>query len=177
MSQAAAISASISPSVATTYTTDSGSAVPAANILNILGDDTTANDNDGIRTTGAGNTVTVQLTNRCQGTGSTVGAVTADLVTLSLGATPGTYTLEARVAGFNAATPASAGYSLFATVRTTGAAAVLVGTPDKIVNEEAALAACDATVVVSGNTAIIRVTGTAGLTVSWNTAALYTLST
>ncbi len=41
--------------VATTYTTDSGSATPAVNILNVLG-------SGSITTTGAGNTVTTQLT-------------------------------------------------------------------------------------------------------------------
>jgi len=40
------------PSVATTYVTDSGNAVPAANILNVIG-------GAGCSTTGSGNTVTV----------------------------------------------------------------------------------------------------------------------
>lgn len=44
----------VPPVVATTYTTDSGNAVPAANILNVLGDPT------GITTTsGSGNTILI----------------------------------------------------------------------------------------------------------------------
>lgn len=54
----------IPPNIPTTFTTDSGSATPAANILNVLGDDTIANDTDGLTTSAAGNTVTVLLTNR-----------------------------------------------------------------------------------------------------------------
>jgi fibronectin-binding autotransporter adhesin len=49
------ITLSAGATVATTYTTDSGSATPAANILNVLG-------SGSITTTGAGNTVTTQLT-------------------------------------------------------------------------------------------------------------------
>lgn len=45
----------VPPSVATTYHTDSGDAIPAANILNIYG-------GTGAATTGAGNTVTVNVT-------------------------------------------------------------------------------------------------------------------
>ncbi len=47
-------SGSLPPTLATTYHTDSGNAVPAANILNILG-------GTGIDTSGAGNTVTISL--------------------------------------------------------------------------------------------------------------------
>lgn len=161
------------PAVPTTFQADSGNATPAANILNILGDDTTANNQNGISTSGAGDTVTILLTNRLEGSGSTVGAVTDDLITFALGATPGTFTIEVNVAGFESTTPAGCGYSIFGTVRTDGAAATLVGTPDKIVNEEAALTGCDCTIVVSGNNAIVRATGTAGLTVSWEAVGYY----
>lgn len=165
---------SLPPTVATTYTADDATiATPAANNLNVFSNDTTANNANGIQSTASGSTVFYQLTNRLQGTGSTVGAVTTDLVTFSLGSTPATYVIEANFSGFESTTPAGAGYSLFGTVRTTGAAASLVGTPDKINNEDAALTSCNADIVVSGNNLILRVTGTTGLTVNWSTVGYY----
>jgi len=165
---------SLPPSVPLSFTTDSGIATPVANNLNILADDTTNNNANGLTTSGAGNTVTVLLTNRLQGTGSTVDAATSDIITFSLGATPGTYAFEVRVAGFESTTPAGVGYSLFGTVRTTGAAGTVAGTVDRINNEEAALVLANATIVASGNNAVVQVTGVAGFTISWSVVGLYT---
>ena len=109
------------------------------------------------------------------GTGSTIGAVTSDIVTIPLGATPGTLTFDARISGFDAAGPLGTGYILNGAVRTTGAAAVLM--PGQALNEFEENATIDpATVdlVVSGNSAIIRVTGVAGLTINWTVTGLYT---
>lgn len=167
----------VPPSVATTYVTDVNSpAIPAANILNVLGNDTTINNANGIQTDGSSgsNTLTIQLTNRLQGTTTTVGAVNGNTVTFALGATPGTYAIEARIAGFESTTPAGVGYSLFGSVRTDGATATIVGTVDRINNEEAALVAASATMVASGNNLIIQVLGVVGLTINWSTVALYT---
>jgi hypothetical protein len=52
MSQAGSFGISNTPSVATTYVTNSGNATPAANILNVLG-------TNGISTSGSGNTITI----------------------------------------------------------------------------------------------------------------------
>lgn len=108
------------------------------------------------------------------GMAQTIGAVTADVITLPLGATPGTYALEGRIAGFESTTPAGAGFQVFATVRTDGATATLVGIPDIVSNTEAAINAALADVVVSGNNAIIRVTGVALLTIDWSSDLEYT---
>lgn len=54
MSQGGALSATSSPSVAVQYNADTGSATPAANILNLVG-------GTGLSTTAAGNTVTFDL--------------------------------------------------------------------------------------------------------------------
>lgn len=105
---------------------------------------------------------------------TTVGAVTADPIVINLGSVAGTYCIEARIAAFNAATPAGGSYQLFGGVRTTGAAGVLIGQPDLVVNEEAALVPCVVDLVVVGNTAIIRVTGVALLTIDWSATAFYT---
>ncbi len=173
------VSGPVPPAVATSYVTQNGTAVPAANILIVNAFDSTEDNSNGLITkggvvgTGTANEVDVVITNRLQGTGSTIGAVTADLVTFSLGATPATYVIEANFCAFESTTPAGAGYSLFGTVRTTGAAASLVGTPDKINNENTALIPSTADIVVSGNNVILRVTGTALLTVNWAVVGYY----
>lgn len=63
--------------VATTYTTDAGNAVPAAGVLNILG-------NHGINTAGAGNTVTIEINNAIT-LGDLVPLLAVDAITLTTG--------------------------------------------------------------------------------------------
>ncbi len=157
----------VPPTVATQYTENTGIAVPSANNLNVLG-------GVSVITTGSGSTITIDVRNFIAGIATTVGAVTADAITLALGATPSTYSIDVRTAAFESVTPSGAGYNLFATVRTDGVTASLVGTPDKIINEDAALVTGDVNVVVSGNNAILRVLGVAGLTINWRAVGLYT---
>lgn len=107
------------------------------------------------------------------GAGQTVGAVTVDLITLSLGATPTTKMTEVKIAAFESTTPAGCGYNLMGAARTTGAAASLIGTPDKYVAEGAALVGADVAYVVAANTLIVRATGVAGLTINWKAVLQY----
>lgn len=109
----------------------------------------------------------VQSNGAASGTATTVGAVTADVITFSMGVTPLVREFDVIVAGFEGVTPAGAGYAVIGAVRTDGVTATLVGTPDVISNEEAALVLAHATIVVSGNNAVVQVTGVAGLTINW----------
>lgn len=99
-------------------------------------------------------------------TALTVGATTADLMTVSLGATPATYQFEARVKAFEPTTPAGAGYNIYGTFTTDGVTATLVGDQD-VFNEDPALSAADAYFIASGNNAILQVLGVALLTIEW----------
>lgn len=179
MSQAGIINTSsgpVPPTVATSYVTDVNSpAIPAANVLNVLGNDVTENNDNGIRTDGSSgsNTLTIQITNRLQGTTTTIGAVTGDIVTFSP-VTTGTYAIEARVSAYNTTSLLGAGYSAFGAVRFDGVASNLCGTTDVIDNEEGAMSSCDLDIVVSGANIIIRSTGYAAQTIKWNAVALYT---
>lgn len=167
---------SLPPSVPTSFVTDINSpSVPSANLENVFGGFVATDNANGIQTDGSSgsNTLTIELTNRLGGSGTTVGATTADLVIFSLGSTAATYVIDANFCGFNASTPAGAGYSIFGCVRTDAVTAFLVDIPDKINNEDAALVPCNADLVVSGNNAILRVTGVAGLTVNWAVVATY----
>lgn len=99
-------------------------------------------------------------------TATTVGATTQDIITIPLGATPGTFQFEARVKAYEATTPAGAGYNLYGTFTTDGANATLVGY-QPIFNEDSALTAADAYFIASGNNAVLQVLGVAALTINW----------
>lgn len=94
--------------------------------------------------------------------------------TFALGATPGVYNFDIQIVGFDVTDTEGVGYFISGSVRTTGAAASLVGTPDKIINEVVGVTtAADASLIVSGNNAIVQVTGIAGKTFNWKALSQY----
>lgn len=169
------------PEVPTQFTADDATiAVPVANNLNVLSRDTSENNPNGIQTTADPNgsdNLYVELTNRLQGTGTTVGATTADLVTFDMGAAPATYFFYFDVAAFNSSVPSSAGFSTYTTLRTNGATATIIDDTDSINHRNFQLALANVMMAVSGNNAIFRVKGVAGLTVNWSVVGLYVRAT
>lgn len=179
----------IPPNIPTSFVTDVNSpAVPAANILDVFGGTTTANNSNGVRTDGSSgsNVLTVQLTNRATGSATTTGAASTNLITLALGATPGVYTFDITIAGFaktGVGTPLGCGFTIVGAVRTDGAAATLI--PTQVVDhfEEGALGTpsqVTAVLAVSGNNAVVTVTGksdgAAGFVIDWVGTLLYTFA-
>lgn len=169
------------PAVPTSFVTNDGTAVPVANTLNVLARDTQADNDNGIQTSASGNTVYVELTNRVQTGASTVGAGNTDITLVDFSIAPfsggaGTYTFEFRVAAYESSNPAGAVYKIYGGVLSDGTTPTLIGTPDKILMEDAALVGSDANLVVSGNELVLRVTGLAGLTIQWDTVGNYTRS-
>lgn len=165
----------VPPTVPTTFVTDVNSpAIPAANILNVLGNDTTSNNVNGIQTDGSSgsNTLTVQLTNRIQGVITTNGAATQTIFTFDLGATPASYMFEVNLTGFDTVTPTGTSYWFIAGARTNGITATVYGTNEDFI-EDAALAASDVNMTASGNNVLMTVTGVAGVNLNWNAVALY----
>jgi hypothetical protein len=166
--------------IPTSFVTDNGTVIPSGNSANINGGSTTSNNNNGItviaNTTGSNNEV-VQLTNRFQGSTTTVGATTSNAITFILPAIPATYFFNYAVAAFNASTPAGAGYETYTTVRTNGTTATIIGDTDAIVHEDSALNATTAQVAVSGNTVLFQVGGVTGLTIDWNVVGTYIVAT
>lgn len=161
----------IPPSVPESFVTDSGTAIPVANVLNVV---TPGSGTQGIMTSGSGNTITITLDEQViDGTTTTVGAVTGDVITFPLGAVAGVYTFDCKIAGFDSATPSGAGYTIVGSVRTTGAAAVLLANQAVDSFEEASTATCAGSLAVSGNNAVFRVLGAAGLTINWKAVAEY----
>lgn len=167
---------SLPPTVPTSFVTDDGTAIPAANILNINGGYTSINDNDGIRVIAnpdASNNELIQLTNRLAGTASTSGTGTADIITF----TPtviGVYSLECRIAAYNTTSLLGAGYSLFGAIRFDGVNSNICDAFDEIVNEEGAMSGVDIALVVSGADIIVRATGYLGQSINWSAVSLYT---
>jgi len=128
----------------------------------------------------AGNQIKIIQLNSGQGVATTIGAVSATVFSFPLGATPAVYEIEVRIVGFNASTPAGYGSKVFATVRTTGAAGVLIGVNDDALSNEVALENANAVVAVnvsSANSFDIVATGVVGLTIHWKATAQFTFVT
>lgn len=170
------------PSVSTSFQTQDGTAVPAANILIVNGFDSTENNVNGIITkggvvgTGTANEVDVVITNRLQGTVTTNDSTPTAIITFTPSVV-GTYAIEARIAAFNTTSTLGAGYSVFGTIRWSaggGGTATLCGSLDKIINEEGAMSSANITMTVSGASVSINAVGYAAETINWSAVGLYT---
>ncbi len=167
----------VPPTVATSYVTNAGIAVPAANVLNVFGNDssntdTSVNNLAGITSKGSGNTVTYFLTNRITGTVTTTDATPTTLVSFAL-PTTGVYAFDFSISSFNTTDVLGASYKVFVGNRTNGATATKLNLEDKIVNEEAGNTGCNITTTTSGNNFIIQATGIAGKTINWVAVGTY----
>lgn len=164
------------PTVATSYVTDVNSpAIPALNVLNVLGNDTTANNDNGIRTDGSSgsNTLTVQLTNRITGSATTTDDVTPVSV-YSFALTPlSTYILEIQIVGYNVTDALALGFNTTRVIRTTGVAAVLISANPGITSEEGAMTGVLVVNDISGISATLTVTGLSGKTIHWKALVNY----
>lgn len=166
----------VPPSVPTSFVTDVNSpAIPAANVLNVIGGDTATNNDNGIQTDGSSgsNTLTVQLTNRMTALASTTDATPTVILTFPLSATPGVYYLEGDLVAFDITDTSGAAYSFSSAVRSTGAAATEIGTEFKDLFEEPSISAADFSISASGNNVIVTVTGIAAKTIDWNCFLMY----
>lgn len=162
----------VPPTVAEQYTTDDGTiAIPAANNLNVFSRETSDNNLQGIQTTADPNgsdNLYVELTNRVSGFISTNDATPTTIITFALGATPAVFVLDGLITGLNNTVASGGAYFFTAGVRTTGAAATLLGPVDFGTEfEEVAMAAADFDIQVSGNNLIVQVTGIAATAIDW----------
>ncbi len=145
--------------------TDSGTAVPAANVLNVV---TPGGGTQGIDTSGSGNTITITLTDKTlTGTATTVGATTANInVNIPIPTNSAT-SIIVNVVGMDVADNTAVGGEMIGLVRNNAGVLTVVATADVTRNNDAALAAWNAGLVVSGTNALVQVTGVAGVTINW----------
>ncbi len=176
------LSGPVPPSVATSYETQDGTAVPLANVLIIHAIDSTENNINGIISkggvagTGTQNEVDIVLTNRATGAVSTTDATPTTIITFSLGASPGVYTFVGTISGFNSTVASGGSYQFVAGARTTGVAGTLIASQISDIFEEAGMSASDISVSVSGNDFLVTVTGIAATNISWFSQFNFTLA-
>lgn len=169
---------SLPPTVPTSFVTDDGTAIPAANVLNVNGATSSDDNPNGIETRANPNlsdNLEIVLTNRFTGTATSTNASVEDLVTFTLGATNLVYRFQFDVSGRDTATGDGIGYTLFASARTDGAAATVISTPFLDNDEDASLVTATADFVASGNDVILQVTGVAGQTINYRAVGSYTV--
>jgi hypothetical protein len=164
--------------IPTSFITDSGTVIPAGNIVNVNGGLTTSTQNNvngisAIANPNNSNNMVVELTNRITGSVQTVGAATQILWTFPLGVTPGTYLFTNNTVGFNITDSTGAGYSDLGVFRTTGAAAILLGTSPAFVVEEGVQTVAEVFFTNTGNAVTLNVTGIAGKTIDWLSITTY----
>ena len=167
---------SLPPVVATQFTSDNATvAIPAANNLNVFSDDSSSNIDNGIQTTASGSTLTINLTNRITGSVTTTDATITTILTLPMGATPGTFYVYGNVQAFNSSTPVSGAYSFTGGFRTDGVTATELGVELHDEFEDAALITSDIFISASAGNIILQVQGVAGLSINWNSLMEYRL--
>lgn len=162
------------PSVATSYETQNGTAVPLANVLKVYGYDSNIDNdngiiiNGGVVGTGTQNEVDVVLTNRVTGSVTTTDATPTTLATVSLGVDPGVFYSSGNILAYNTTDSEGASWSFSGSAVTTGVAGTEIGTDQKDAFKQTTLATAAFNFSISGNNATIVVTGVAGKTINWN---------
>lgn len=171
MSQAGDISSTsgpVPPSVATSYVTNDGTAIPSANILNVLG-------GSGIETyadPNLSNNLFIKVQNSTTDTGQTVNNQTINLSTIDC-STAGTYFFTTQISAYDIAGVEAAGGSLYTTVRSTGGVVAVIDDTDAIAHRTSNLPSIDYQIIVSGTNAILQVTGQNGFTLDWGAITIY----
>ena len=128
----------IPPIIPTSFPTDSGTAIPAANVLNVF---TAGSGTEGIMTSGSGNTITISLTNPfLKGTAQTIGATTANInVNIPVPVSDSVVSIRANIAGYAKTAGLAIGGELIGAVKNVGGTLTVVGIPDVTKNNDTSL--------------------------------------
>lgn len=161
------------PDVPTSFVTDVNSpAIPALNILNVPGGSVSTDNVHGIQTDGSSgsNTLTVELTNRLTGSGTSTNGSTVTLIDFPL-TNNQSYRFTFDVIGRDTTSGDTYGYKLLATAKRIAGTAAVVETPFDDSDEDNIAASL--AFVVSGNDVHLDATGVAATTIIYKAVGTY----
>ena len=169
---------SLPPSVPTEFVTDDGTAVPAGNILNVNGIDSTENNSNGIFTRAnpdLSDNLEIILSNRSRVTSTTSdGAGQSQTVNVFTPPVSTGITFVVSIVGYDSANNEVAGGELVGIATCSSLGVVLiVGTNDTFDESSAGLIASDWDVITDGTQVQIRFTGVAGRSIAWSAVFVY----
>lgn len=171
---------SLPPSVPTSFVTQDGTAVPAANILIVNAIDSPENNSNGIITkggvvgTGTANELDIVLTNRQTASLTTPGNTPTTLLSFATSATAGVYDTDFIIIAFASSVSDGASFHISGTVISDGLGGLAVlGTPSISCEGSAAYNTSMVNVTTSGGNIILEVTGTAAKSISWTALMTY----
>jgi hypothetical protein len=161
------------PSIPTSFVTDAGTATTAANTLNVLGGQLVADHDEGIWTTGSGDTLTVNLTNRSTGQVTTSDDTPTTIVSFTFGGSAAVATFEGIITAMNNVTGEGASWRLFASSKTNGTTTTEIGSDASVNFKEASLATANVTFTAVGNAVLISAVGIAATSINWDALINY----
>jgi hypothetical protein len=148
---------SIPGNVPESFVTDSGTAVPVGNVLNVV---TPGGGTQGIKTLGSGNTITIEL-EPITNTATTTGMTTANIGPAIPVATNSAINIRADLVGFDKTANLATGGELIGLAKNIAGTVTIVGVPDTTKNNDTGLHDTSWTLVTSGTNVFVQVTGTA----------------
>jgi hypothetical protein len=161
------------PDVPTSFPTDINSpAIPAGNVLNVLGGSVSTDNVHGIQTDGSSgsNTLTVELTNRLTGSGTSTNGSTVTLIDFAL-TNNQSYRFTFDVIGRDTTSGDTYGYKIFATVKRIAGVVSIIDTPFDDSDEDNILASL--AIAISGTDIHVDATGVAGTTIIYKAVGTY----
>lgn len=168
------------PSVPTSFVTDIGTVVPAANIVNINGGYTLTNNVNGLRVIAnptLSNNELVQLTNRFQVSGTTSTIAPTTIYTQPLGAVPAMYLFKWDMVILDTTSSLGAAYSLLVPMRTNGTTAIATVRQEFYEAEEGALVGITVSSGPIGNSFFVSIAGINTDSLDFNLTGTYLVIT